>query len=68
MRDLDLDYWRKSLQEARALHKKIEKLPAGKEKEELIKKHKKLLDEARKRLHEKDDELINENIKEGDEK
>lgn len=42
--------WRKPLQEARALHKKIEKTPPGPEKNALITKHKNLLAQARENL------------------
>jgi AmiR/NasT family two-component response regulator len=67
MRDLDLDYWRKPLQEARALHKKIEKLPKGKERDKLIRRHKALLQEARERLNEIRGNLTEENAKESNE-
>ena len=63
MRDLDLDNWRKPLQEARALHKKIKKLPEGKERDELTQRHKALLQEARKRLNEIRGNLTEENAK-----
>jgi hypothetical protein len=59
--DFEMHEWRKPLQEARALFKKISTMPAGPEKEALVRKHNELLEQAGRNLDQKDNEFNKEN-------
>lgn len=52
MYDAEINEWRKLLQKARGIYKKIQKTQDQKEKTLLIEEHKRLLGEARKKYNE----------------